>query len=456
MGGRQNQLAARRWSQQRLNVVWPTLRGVKRVLRAPAVIISEIVAIALAGVLGASFPQAGTASIAELARLRDNPALVVTLIDFFSLDRIFQSGWFLALTIVASASLSIVVAEQLRRLRVMWLLNLTEAKFQKAPFRTEFDRPARLPSPGSEDERSIEIKTAGKLGLAGSPIFHSGILLVIVAGALRALFAVEAVVDLIEGETLPPTSEAWAAQWPGALAQPFRLEYPVTLDGVKATRYEAGDLRDLTVQLSVQQGKGIEKREVAVNRELHAPGGRLFLGSDFGPAAMMEWQKNGAEPIRHAALLTSRGKGVFESASFVEGLIRTHLRARVDSAGNHPTALEVRVVDVGSRALLFSGLVRVGEAVSLPGGEVLTLHGLPFWARLRGSRDPALWLAYVGFALALVGATIIFAIVKIDTCVAITPAGERERVFVALSAHRFAPLFHDRFQRLVREQGGPG
>jgi hypothetical protein len=98
--------------------------------------------------------------------------------------------------------------------------------------------------------------------------------------------------------------------------------------------------------------------------------------------------------------------------------------------------------------------VRVGEAVSLPGGYVLKLSGAPFWARLRGSRDPALWLAYAGFTLTLIGAAIIFTIVKVDTCVTVTPAGERERVLVALRSQRFAPLFEERFQRLVREQGG--
>jgi len=70
---------------------------------------------------------------------------------------------------------------------------------------------------------------------------------------------------------------------------------------------------------------------------------------------------------------------------------------------------------------------------------------------LRGSHDPALWLAYLGFALVIAGAVLIFAVVKVDACVLVTPLGERERVFVALKPHRFAPLFQERFEQLVRD-----
>jgi hypothetical protein len=76
------------------------------------------------------------------------------------------------------------------------------------------------------------------------------------------------------------------------------------------------------------------------------------------------------------------------------------------------------------------------------------------WARLQGSRDSALWLAYTGMALVMLGATLIFMLIKRDFCIVITPLGERERVFVALKPQRFAPLFQERFEEFVRELGG--
>jgi hypothetical protein len=44
--------------------------------------------------------------------------------------------------------------------------------------------------------------------------------------------------------------------------------------------------------------------------------------------------------------------------------------------------------------------------------------------------------------------------VKLDFCVVVTPLGDRQQVFVALRPQRFAPLFEDRFQRLVRDLEG--
>jgi hypothetical protein len=90
----------------------------------------------------------------------------------------------------------------------------------------------------------------------------------------------------------------------------------------------------------------------------------------------------------------------------------------------------------------------------LPGGGQLRLHSLPYWARLHGSHDPALGLVYVGFVIALLGGALTYGVVRVDEFVQVVPDGAGERVVVALRPHRFAPLFRDRFERLVRDHGG--
>jgi cytochrome c biogenesis protein ResB len=231
----------------------------KRLLRSPAVIIGELAGIALAGAFGASLPQL----------------------------HVFQSGWFAALALLTAASLAIVVVEQFRRLRSQWNHSPSAAAFQSAPFRTEFERPATTTKP------SQKIWSERRLGLAGSLVFHSGVLLIIFAGALRALFATDAVVDLIEGETLAPTAAAWSAQWPGLFGKPFRLDQPVTLESITGSRYPSGDLRELKAKLSTG--------EIAVNHQLHVNGGKVYLAQEFGPAALLEWNST----QREAALLAA-------------------------------------------------------------------------------------------------------------------------------------------------------
>jgi hypothetical protein len=427
--------------------------AVKQFLRSPSVIIVEIAAITLAGILGATFPQGQTAGLPGIAGLYTYGQALPFFADILALDHVFNSAWFLAITLLAALSLSIVVFEQIGRLRILWPKSPDKDHFKTAPFRAEFERPARIAAVRNNHGPFVDVRTKNRIGLAGSPIFHSGLLVLMVAGALRALLAVEAVVDLIEDETLPATSMAWAAQWPGILSQPFKLDDPVILDDVRATSYKGGDLFDLKVSLLFKKNEEIvEKKEIAVNQELRAPGGRLYLDSKFGPAALLEWLEDPAPPTREAVLLESKGNGVYEGASSESKGLRIYLRAAVDHDGNHPTQMEARVME--DRSLVFADIIHIGERISLPGNRMLQLHAIPFWARLHGGRDPALWLAYAGFALALAGSIIMFFFVKVDTCVVVTPFGDREMVFVALKAQRFAPVYREQFQRLVNDQGG--
>ena len=426
--------------------------ALKKFLRSPKVIIAELVALAVLCALGATLPQLGTATQAELARWHHSGRFVTALAQVLALDHIFRSAWFLVVTASACASLVVIVFAQVKRLRSQWTQRLSEIHFRTAPLQKDFEREAGGGTASlrcAPSDPKLQIWAERRIGLLGSPVFHAGLLLVILAGALRALFGTEAAVDLVEGETLPPTALAWTRQSPGVLGRNFQLDCPITLDAVKVVHYPDGDLRELKVRLSLQRHQGVELAELAVNRDLRPGGGRIFLGADFGPVALLEWQSPGGAPKREAALLAETTGRVFEGDSAGPHGLRAYLRAQVSADGTPVDRLEVRVMRDGG--LLFTGEAQAGQTVVLHSGEKLVLHGTPFWVRLHGSRDPALGLAYLGFALVMVGAVLIFAVVKVDVCVLVTPMGERERVFVALKPQRFAPLFQERFEQLVRE-----
>jgi hypothetical protein len=422
------------------------LKRVKRLLRSPRVIVGEILGIALLCVLGASLPQSGSATPAELAGLRDAGPIFLAVTRIFALDHIFSSVWFLAVTGLAATSLVVVILEQLHRLRRTWGKKLDLADFRSAPFQARFERaptsPLSAPQLNTWKERRV--------GLAGSPLFHLGLLLVILAGALRALFGSQAVVDLLEGETLPAGARGWSAQWPGLLASPVQFSQPVTLQQVEFAGFENGEMRQLTVGLLVGQTNFATTHQVAVNRNLRLSGGRLFLGREFGPAALLEYRSPGAPPVRQAALLRDRGRFAFEGVADGPSGLRIHLRSFTSQSGDRPPWVEVRIMR--ERGLVASTLMRPGDEVSLPAGQVLALRGIPFWARLMGDRDDWLWLAYGGFGLILAGAALIFLVIPAEVCVHTMPHPDREVVFVALRPVRLAPVFEERFNRLLQAQ----
>jgi hypothetical protein len=225
------------------------------------------------------------------------------------------------------------------------------------------------------------------------------------------------------------------------------------LEAVREKFYDDGQIMDLSSRLSFETRNGIQSRDIAINTEVIVPGGRLFTDSNFGPAALMEWKAPGVDTIREAVLLKQAGIRSFEGASAGPGEFGAHLRAGIGASGKRPTQLDVRIMK--GRSLIFAGVLQTGHELSLPGGQALRLYGLPYWSRLHGSRDPALWLLYTGFLLSTAGAIVIFCLVRVDTFVRVSPLGDKERVFVALTSQRFPPLFRERFEQLVREQGGP-
>jgi hypothetical protein len=429
----------------------PVLTSVKRFLRSPRLIISELAGLAVACAIGATLPQRGSdGPIGADWWAAQGPA-VLKAGHVLALDHVFRSVWFLALCATATASLTVVIYMQFRRLRVLWSRRLSEGHFRTAPFQAEFERLARAPSGTTTPQ--VEVWSERRIGLGGSLVLHSGLLCIVLAGALRALLASDAVADLVETETLAAGPEAWSAQFPGLLARPFSLDQPLTLKAVHTARYDGGELRDLWLTLSVPGGATETEHTLGINRELRVAGGRIFLSSDHGPAALLEWQCGTAAPILERVDLAERRRGRFEGRSEGASGLVAHLRAQASAVDARPEALDVRVMR--DRALVQGGTLKPDETMSLPGGDTLTLHGLPFWARLRGTRDPALGLALAGLTLILFGSATMFLLVKVDACIVVTPMGDREHVFVALRPDRLAPMYRERFERLLREQGAP-
>jgi hypothetical protein len=421
--------------------------SLKRFFRSPTIIVGELLGITLLGGLGAALPQAGVATADKVAHLRAHGAFVSALVNGLALDHVFTSPAFLFILGLATVSLTIVVVEQIQRLRAQWHLTLTEAHFRQAPFQREFTRPAMRPGTAT-----VALCSRGRLGLAGSPLFHTGLLCVVLAGALQALFGVQAVVGLYEGETLPATAEAWGAQWPGPLGQPFHLDEPLRLISVESTQYDTGDLMNLRLKLAQVDSDGERVYGMGINEELQVSRGRLYVGAEHGPAALVEWAPPSAPPIRSALLLEQKEPHAFGAYAQGPGSLRARIRVPLPADGRRPDHAEVRILE--GAATLAEGSLKPGEAFLLPGGGLLKLHGLPTWARLHGNHDPAIALAYLGFGLALLGAALTYGVTRVDELVAVTPEDDRERVVVALRPHRFAPLFQERFERLIRDHGG--
>lgn len=418
----------------------------RRILRNPRVIVAEVLVVATVGLVGAIVPQAGVASTRAIADFQESMPLVAQVVNSLGLDRVFTSAFFVTLILLAGSSLTLVVVELWQRWWRCRGFSCTEASFARADFRRELDRRAL---PGSAPERTVTIRSHGRLSLLGSPFFHTGLLLLVLAGLLRALLGASAVVDLVEGETLPPDHEAWAAQWPGRLGLPFELKENLRLDHLAPKRYANGKLMDLTASVTLG-GPPERSVELGINRPLRRGSRTTYLDQDFGPAALVELSATEGGYQRLALLLRQVRPGVYEGEERLSETLALRFRALMDGDGRPAPRLEMRLFRSGD--LVWIDTAPVGARVHLPSGGWVRLVGLPLWARLRGTWDRALPLVYAGVSLLVAGAALLFLVAPVDTMVIVEPCGERERVTVALRAHRYGPLMAERFERLVAGQ----
>jgi hypothetical protein len=417
---------------------------VRKFLRSPRTIIVELLGIALAGVAATIVDQNPTGLQRE--RFAEAQPFLAKLVHALALDHVFSAWWFLSLVGVAACSLAIVTVEQWKRLFREWGTP-GETAFRTVPYRREVRRPAAVVAPGTE--RRVSVTTTGRLGSLGSPIFHAGLLLVALAGVARMLLGADAAREVWEGARVPVVAEAFEVQDHGPLAAPVAIPEPVKFLELQPTYYPSGGLLGLSARLEVGEG---EKRTetIAVNDPLDLGNTRLYLTQSFGPAAILDIPGASA-PGAQAVLLAPDDIGGFSWVGPLPG--RRELRVRAPPATRlaRPSGIvDVRVLE--GDALVAAGRLEPGSALPLPDGTSLVLRDVRWWVRVTASRDPTAWPMFAGFAIAILGVVLMFGVVRVDTLVVAEPGEGGEKVTLAMRPQRLAPVFAERFERLVERE----
>jgi cytochrome c biogenesis protein len=409
-------------------------RAASKLLRRPIVVVSEVAGLTSAVALAALLPQEpDAAAVTEFAARW--PA-VSPMSRTLGLHAILTSGWFLALLSLALLSLVAVQIEQWRRLRRVWGAPLEASWFARAPYRREL--------PLSHDGYPVapRFRRSGRAGLLGSPIFHLGLLVVVVAGIGRLLLFRDGGVRMLEGETLPADASAWQMQRGGPLSQPFALPTPLRLEAILPTRYASGALLQVAAKVALVRAGAPDVRDIAINAPLDAGAGKsIYILQAHGPALVLAYRTAAGEEARYVYL--EQREEDYRGRLLLEG--GREVRFRTPIAAGRPEKVEARLL--AGPALLVVGELAPGAELPLGNGEALRLVGLPWWAQFWGSHDPSRPFFFAGVAIAIAGIVLLFGFVPVDAGV----FAERDHLVVALRPQRFAPLFAERFEALCKE-----
>ena len=411
--------------------------AIQRWLRAPVTITGEVLGAVFVGVVRATVPQAADAE--AWGRFAAEQPALARVVRATWLDRIVVSPWAVAAFGLSALSLWIVFLEVARRAARRWRTLPTERSFASAPFSELIERSAQAtPTSGTTEVR-------GRLGLLGVPLLHAGLLLLIVAGLVRALLGADATSWVLQGETLAAGPGSVQATETGFLAPPFSLAEPVRLDAIDLVLRADGTVDRESARLSI--GDPPRPVPIAINEAVDVGRGRLYLTQRHGFGVLVEGGTDGSEEKR-AILLSSDGDLFTGQDVLRDGTsVRVRLRSLPDRPSS-PVEMDVRVLR--GPALLHAGPVGAEGEILWPGGR-LKIHGMVPWVEIRMSEDPSTPIAWLGIGLLLLGVTLFALVTPADVMIAPVPGTSSgvERVRVAMRPHRFAALHQDAFEALV-------
>lgn len=257
------------------------------------------------------------------------------------------------------------------------------------------------------DAPSLMVKRCGALSL------HAGLFLLIAAGLWAYAFEVRGFLQLMEGETFSGGEPELLLVEKGRLAGPFNAPFRLTLNSLAHDYWENGEPRDFASLLLVEDAAGAREKRLALNSPLNLSGVSVFQSPHYGYSVTIGLKRPASKEV-YTHFLLDRQKSPGRPAAGGSDLPTTDyqvsLRLRPDLGGGSfflkDPAVDATVSEHG--AVVYEGPLPAGKSVRFSGGE-LRVADLRYWSGLSLSRGRAAWAAYLGFALCIIGAALIYA-----------------------------------------------
>ena len=426
-------------------------RAIYGLLTSVRFAVVQIIAIALAGVVGIVVPQlpgvalrspADYAEQIAIVRARVEPALGTMPTDLFEalgLFRVFTAGWFTALLALLAVSIVVCTLDRTPRLwrsaRDVRVVQ-PDAFFDPAlPDRAVIAGGLRAEDVHAALRRAgfrvrVEEGASGARFLYGDRhqnaklftlITHAGLVGFILAAAITSRFGFETGILLPEGQALPVESIGSA----GLVS--------VKSLGFTAPRDANGRFTDFTTDLAVyRDGREIARKVIRVNDPLEAAG-YTFHQNFFGPAVDLTIRDGAgrllwAGPIPLDEVNAGRPYGRFSIPGRDEGL---EMLLGQDAAG--ATSLVVvgyRIVGedaAGSPRVetVFVGAAAPGRTYVVETSDLrITFEKLSAFSGVIVKRDPGASIVWGSFLLLIVGLSLTFYFPRRRTWARLAPSGE--------------------------------
>jgi cytochrome c biogenesis protein len=394
-----------------------------------------LLTLAATSIIGTLIPQ-NEAPMAYFETFGASLYRIFSLLGFFDM---YHSWWFRALILLLVVNIVICSIDRLhprfnpgryRQLKNRIEYNHdTEAEQLKALYQPIIARRFRYNRTEETTEGFAIYGERGRWTRLGVYVVHFSVVLLLIGGLIGSIFGFEGFVNIAEGES------AQSIQLRNS-NQKYPLGFEVRCDDFFVDFYDSGAPKEFRSSLTIlKQGKAVVQKDIIVNDPLRYEGISFFQSS------------YGSLPSSEVILkFTSIDTGMQYSK-----------RASLNTPIVIPEDLGTFVLQKHARQANFRGH-NIGEAfigtLTPPDGspvEVTLPVKFPSFDRMRKgkvfiaiedfvpryytglqvSRDPGVWVVYVGFILMIIGIYITFFMSHQQVCIDVLGQGKKSRVLVA-------------------------
>jgi len=426
-----------------LNQLWKTFASVK-------LTIVLFLTLAATSIIGTLIPQNET----PVAYVQAFGEFLYRLFALLGLFDMYHSWWFRALILLLVAN---IVICSIDRLQATWkILFVRNPRFNIARYRQlknkvdykddadadqlknryqpVISRSFRYHRMEDTDDGFAIYGERGRWTRLGVYVVHSSVVLLLIGGLIGSILGFDGFVNIPEGESVRSIQLTNSNQ-------KMPLGFEIRCDDFSVDFYDSGTPKEFRSRLTIlKQGRAVVQKDIIVNDPLRYEG-ISFYQSSYGKMTPNEVILN----------FTSRATGKIYSQ-----------RAAIDAPIVIPENLGAFVLKKYTQQANFRGQ-NIGEAfigiltppnsspveVMLPlrfprfdrmrKGEVAIAIAdfLPrYYTGLQVSRDPGVWVVYIGFILMIIGIYITFFMSHQQICVAVVAKGKKSEVMVAGTSNK--------------------
>lgn len=432
----------------------------------PRFVIGLIILIILSMLIGTLVPQIGDKSPSYFEAWRLGSPRTFYLVNILQLDRVYSSVWFLTLVCIILMALCYSVYSQIiRNSKKMHALPPPPGKWDVITTGPALDcdslaaymkklgyRPDSHPGPNPDDCGRLMIFSKNNVTRWGGAVFHFGLLLIIAAGMIGLAFHKRGFVQIIEGELFSGNHDGFLTRSIGPLQDRFDTTFETRLNAFSRSYWDTDQIKDISSTLALIDNSGSTREEtVTVNHPVTFKGIRLYQTLNYGYALSFVMRgPDGGETVAHFMVDApeTRNRPFTGSIGFPHTPYIFDMKFYPDISMNSfylgRPVLSLKVMNDVSR-VVFDALLRPGDVINIE-GNLFRFHAIAPWCGLRYVRSFDMSIAYAGFILSSLGATMIFLIPHKQFFL----LTEGAALLLHARTNRYKPLFREEVELIKR------